>query len=232
MKRRVMLALAIGLAFIGATLPPTWPTPITREGEGYSAVAVREPDGLWVIQARLVANTPDVLATYRQARLAAAKALLDRPWPGPLPVQITFRSPLSFRAVQSLLQAGHLEFDSVAGVLAPDFAWGGWADPREWTATGLAIDPPWLERIGWSGDPWEAPLVTHLTGWLHRPEDLRFWLERPEVELVDTLGAELEAWVRRSLPYRLGGGRLGYAHRMIPTLPWIEYARFPAPEGR
>ena len=70
--------------------------------------------------------------------------------------------------------------------------------------------------------PWEAPLVTHLTGWLHRPEDLRFWLERPEVELVDTLGAELEAWVRHSLPYRLGGGRLGYAHQTIPTRPWIE----------
>jgi hypothetical protein len=120
----------------------------------------------------------------------------------------------------------------VGGVLAPDFTWGGWADPREWAATGFSIDPGWLERIGWAGDPREAPLVTHLTGWLHRPEDLRFWLERPEVELVDTLGAELEAWVRRSLPYRIAGGRMGYAHRMIPTLPWIEYARFPATEGR
>jgi hypothetical protein len=93
MKKRVILALAIGLAFIGATFLPTWPIPITREGEGYSAVAVREPDGLWVIHARLVANTPDVLATYRQARLEAAKALLDRPWTDPIPVQITFRSP-------------------------------------------------------------------------------------------------------------------------------------------
>jgi hypothetical protein len=179
---------------------------------------------LWVIRAELLSNTPAHLEAYRKANAVRLRRLQERPWPGPIPVQITFRGPLSLRAVRALLDAGHLEFESVAGVLAPDFAWGGWVDPRTWHRED--IDPTWLARAGWSGDPEEAPLITHLTGWLHQPEDLEFWLDRPEVELVDALGAELEAWVQAHAVYRLWGGRIGYRDRVMPVFPWIEYARF------
>lgn len=224
MKAKIIFSLLLGALFLGATFPQAGAIPLYWQTETERAIAVREPEGLWVIRAELPANTLKHLEAYRSANAARLRRLLEAPWPGPLPVQITFRSPLSARAVRELLDFNHLEFDSVAGVLAPDFAWGGWLDPRMWRRE--EIDPRWLERAGWSGDPEEAPIITHITGWLHRPEDLRFWLHRPEVELVDVLGAELEAWVRAHWLYRIWGGRLGYADRVMPVFPWIEYARF------
>lgn len=229
MKTRVLFGLLLSFSLIGATFPYAGALTLRWETPDVRAVAIREPEGFWVIQAELPANTPEALEAYKRANQARLRRLLEEPWREPVPVQITFHSPLSLRVVQTLLQAGHLEFESVAGVLAPDFAWGGWVDPRQWHRGD--IDPQWMEKIGWSGNPEEAPVITHLTGWLHRREDLVFWLHRPEVELVDGLGAVLEAWVRAHWIYRVWGGRLGYAERVMPVFPWIEHVRWTSAEG-